>query len=181
MQEVEIKYIKGVYPVFCTFLNNSPSVLDDLKEKIIKYREKYPKPNSSNVKAWHSHWDTFKFSNCFDDINIQILNRCKEIISEYENPKTTIIRNMWVNMYDEGDYTLEHIHLPAPFSCCYYVDVEDNCSPINFPPDLQITPKNDMLLVFGGNLYHEVPPTRGKRILISINLQQGPNFNFTYS
>ena len=32
--------------------------------------------------------------------------------------------NFWAMMYEEGDYTLPHIHFPANFSAVYYIDVE---------------------------------------------------------
>ena len=81
-----------------------------------------------------------------------------------------ILHDMWVNIYEKGDHTVLHNHFPFDYSCCYYVDIEENSSPIMFPPGLEIFPKNDMLVVFPGNLYHEVLPTNAKRIVITMNL-----------
>ena len=171
MQEVEIYYVSGEYPVFTTFLNHSSEEIKSIKEKIIKYREENPKSNKSNVKAWHSHYKTHRLTNSFDKINLRILDRCNNIDKTFKKPQDELVlHDMWINMYEKGDYTVNHAHIGVKYSCCYYVDVEENCSPIKFPPKLEINPKNDMLVFFGASVYHEVPPTNGKRTLIAMNL-----------
>tara|TARA_Y100000004_G_C8846378_1_gene382759 strand:- start:88 stop:672 length:585 start_codon:yes stop_codon:yes gene_type:complete len=172
MQEVELYYIKKRYPVFVTYLNASKNDLKDINNNIIKYREDNPKSNDSNVKAWHSNYNTHEQTDSFDSINQKIVHECNEIINDFNDTKVRYeITNMWLNMYEKGDHTVNHCHnaLGSYYSCCYYTDVEENCSPIKFPPKLDIIPKNDMLIIFGGHVYHEVPPTSGKRTLISIN------------
>ena len=171
MQEVELYYIKENCPVFTTFLNHSSEEIESIKQKIIKYREEYPKSNKSNVKAWHSDYNTFERVDYFHDINLRILNECAQIINSFKKTKDGFrIRDMWANMYEKGDYTQEHRHFGCSYSCCFYVDVEENCSPIKFPPKLEIKPKNDMLVLFAGDTHHEVLPTGGKRTLIALNI-----------
>ena len=172
MQEVDVYYIKEKYPVFTTFLNNSSEELESIKEKIIKYRKENPESNYSNVKAWHSDYKTQEKTNIFDDINQQIVRECDTILTKFKNTKVEFfLHDMWVNIYEKGDYTLLHNHFPGDYSCCYYVDIEENSSPIKFPPKLEIFPKNDMLVVFPGNVFHEVLPTNGRRIMIAMNIQ----------
>ena len=171
MQEVDTYYVKGKYPVFTTFLNSSSEEIESTKEKIIEYRKENPKSNKSNVKSWHSDYNTHTLTDVFDDVVNRILNECDNIVNNFVNTKDSLVLyNMWLNIYEKGDYTVLHNHFPLKYSCCYYVDIEENSSPIIFPPKLKIFPKNDMLVIFPGNVYHEVPPTNERRILIAMNL-----------
>ena len=183
MQEVDVYHVKGKYPVFTTFLNQSSEEIRNIKERIIEYRKENPKSNKSNVKAWHSHYETYRHTNCFDDINGRIMCECDIILNKFNNTKQRLLLyNMWVNIYEKGDYTALHNHFPGDYSCCYYVDIEENSSPIKFPPKLEIFPKNDMLVIFPGNLFHEVLPTSGRRIVIAMNLdyrRRSVNFEYT--
>ena len=171
MQEVDVYYIKGKYPVFTTFLNQSSEEIKSIKEKIIKCREENPVSNKSNVKAWHSRYKTHELTRCFDEINQCIVSVCDVILNKFNDTKDKLIlHDMWVNIYEKGDRTVLHDHSPTDYSCCYYADIEENSSPIKFPPKLEIFPKNDMLVIFPGHLKHEVLPTNGRRILIAMNL-----------
>lgn len=191
MQEVNVHYIKGrniqEYPVFTVSLNYSPEEIRSIKETIIEYRKEYPKSNESNVKAWHSNYRTHELTRCFDDINQRIITECDIILNKFNNTENNLyLHDMWVNIYEKGDYTVLHNHFPGDYSCCYYVDIEENSSPIKFPPKLEIHPKNDMLVVFPANLYHEVLPTNGRRTCIAMNLNYPkllPNsqIKFSYS
>ena len=72
--------------------------------------------------------------------------------------------------YEEGNHAVRHNHWPATLSGVYYIDVEENSSPIIFENNFSIKPKNGMLLLFPSIVNHEVPPSKGKRIVASINL-----------
>ena len=76
MQEVDVRYIKGKYPVFTTFLNQSLEEIRSIKERIIQYRKENPVSNLSNVKSWHSDYQTHELTRCFDDINQRIIIEC---------------------------------------------------------------------------------------------------------
>ena len=187
MQEVDVYYIKGKYPVFTISLNHSPEEIRSIKERIIKYRKENSESNKSNVKAWHSHYRTHELTRCFDYINQRIIRECDIIVNKFNNTEDKLLlHDMWVSIYEKGDCTVLHNHYPGDYSCCYYVDIEENSSPIKFPPKLEIHPKNDMLVVFPANLYHEVLPTNGRRIMIAMNLnypKRPPNSptHFSYS
>ena len=171
MQEVDIYYVMGEYPVFTTFLNQSSEEIKSIKEKIIKHRSENPVSNKSNVKAWHSNYLTHEDTRCFDDVNRRIVSECDTILNNFHNTNDRLmLYNMWVNIYEKGDKTVLHNHFPSDISCCYYADIEENSSPIKFPPELEIFPKNDMLVIFPGNLHHEVLPTNGRRMVIAMNL-----------
>ena len=171
MQEVDVYYVRGKYPVFTTYLNLSAEKLNNIKERIFNYREENRKSNVSNVKAWHSDYDTHHKTDEFDSINQHIIDKCIAIDYNFNGIKQELqMFNMWVNIYEKGNFAILHNHHPGNYSCSYYVDVEEGCSPIKFPPDLEIIPKNDMLVLFKSNVYHEVPPTNGRRICIISNL-----------
>ena len=171
MQEVDVYYVEEKYPVFTVFLNHSLEEIRSIKERIIQYRKENPISNKSNVKAWHSPYRTHEHTICFDDINRRIVSECDNIANNFNNTNDRLIlHDMWVNIYEKGDKTVMHNHSPGDYSCCYYVDIEENSSPIMFPPKLEIHPKNDMLVIFPSNVNHEVLPTNGKRILIAMNL-----------
>lgn len=157
-------------PIFSKKLNLSQTEIDDIKEKIKNYRVRFPKSNISNVKAWHSDWNTDLIDNSFRDINFKIISECKKFISnQIKNDIEIEICNMWINIYEKGNFSREHNHHPFDISCCYYIDIEKNASPIEFP-HLKIIPENDLLIIFSGSLPHKIAPTNGKRTLITMNL-----------
>lgn len=171
MQEVEINYTKE--PVFTTFLNVSLSELNSIKEKIREYRKKFKRLNSdkTHLTAWRSSYNTNEFVDYFDSINSKIINKCVEILNDYYKTKNKLfLENMWVNIYEKGDFSEKHHHNLFDFSCCYYVDIEKDSSSVIFSSNLEIVPENDMLILFPSYLKHKIPPTIGKRYLISMNL-----------
>ena len=171
MKEINLYFVAKKYPIFAVDLDLPLDKRVELKQNIIKYRENNPESNKSNVKAWHSDWFTQK-NDVFKNISQRLVYECNKILQDFlKSDEELYCYNMWINMYEKDDYTVLHQHFPSDYSICYYVDVEENCSPIKFPPKLEITPKNDMLLIFDSNIFHEVPPTKGERTLISMNLK----------
>ena len=75
-------------------------------------------------------------------------------------------------MYEQGDYTKSHAHFPCPYVASYYVETSSDSAPIHFDGSqtLKIIPESGMLVVWPGTLYHSVPPTKGKRTVLAMNL-----------
>ena len=182
----EIKYtvhfIDDKYPIF-VIPNIFYAKINKLKEKIHEYRIK---SKSTNIKhkdiAYHT-LISYKLGyipnfyhetiDVIDKINDYILKICETIIKNFESDETNLkLSDMWVNFYEKGDYIKEHNHV-ADYSCCYYVDLDDDTSPIIFPP-ISVNPKNDMLILFDARIFHSVPTTTGKRINIAMNLNRCP-------
>ena len=152
-------------------LENYQELNNELKKIILEFRKKYPESDNSNVKAWHTHFDTH-----YKEPKFKILiDKIMDVIEEFIKIKCNLTPlNFWVMEYEKGDHALKHNHWPATLSGVYYIDVEENSSPIIFENNFVIKPKNGMLLLFPSIVNHEVPPSKGKRIVASINLLLTP-------
>ena len=149
-------------------LDNHQELNNKLKKIISDFRKEYPESDNSNVKAWHSHFDTHVKEPKFNILIDRVMDASKDFI----NIKCNLyLLNFWVMEYEKGNHTVKHNHWPATLSGIYYIDVEENSSPIIFENNFVIKPKNGMLLLFPSIVNHEVPPTKGKRIVASFNLQ----------
>ena len=147
------------------------------KKTCKQYRKSFPQSNNSNVHAWHSDYRTHETTDVFDPLIKLTIDTCNSISddvfkSPIRLPYHYTVDNLWVAMYEHNDYTIKHDHFPAIFSACYYVDVKDNCSPIIFGEndELSIQPENGMLLVWLGIIPHKVMPTKKKRTCICMNV-----------
>ncbi len=147
-----------------------------------EYRKSFPQSNTTNVHAWHSDYYTHKRTDSFKPVIDACLNACNDISSLYfralvANEWKYIIDHLWLAMYEQSDYTSIHAHFPSTFAACYYVDVEDDCSPITFGmnDELSIQPKNGMLLIWMGIIPHKVEPTNKKRTCICMNVSMKKN------
>ena len=148
-------------------LENYQELNNKLKKIILEFRKKYPESDNSNVKAWHTHFDTHKKEPKFNILLDKILKKSQEFLEVNFNLH---LLNFWVMEYEKGNHAIRHNHWPATLSGVYYIDVEENSSPIIFENNFTIEPKNGMLLLFPSMVYHEVPPSKGKRIVASFNL-----------
>ena len=163
-------------PVFSTVFDDHLEFNKYLKEVIIEHREKYPQSNISNVKSWHSAWNTHEIDSKFKPLTDRVESACRIVASEYYKiPLMNLfVRDLWAMMYEEGDYAKKHNHYPDLISAVYYVDVEPTSSPIIFENDhgksLTISPRNGMLLIWAATINHMVFPTDSKRMLVSMNL-----------
>ena len=153
---------------------------NDKLEKIIqKHRDVFNIGQSSNVKAWHSAYNTHRINPHFQPYIDTILQEIKDI-KKYDRTfcgfagfeSTLYLRDFWAIMYDTGDYTKSHAHFPCPYVASYYVKTSSDSAPIHFDGSqtLKIIPESGMLVVWPGTLYHSVPPTKGKRTVLAMNL-----------
>ena len=182
----EIQYVPKQMAVFTTILEDHVEFNKYLKQVILEHRQNNPETTKSNVKAWHSSWTTHQENPKFQPLVDRTLNACKFIAAGYyqcENIEYHVL-NMWAMMYEDTEWTKRHSHFPSDFACCYYVDVEPGCAPVIFESvqkdgvndnnqPLTIQPENGMLLIWPAMLHHEVPPTKGRRMCISMNIDKG--------
>ena len=192
MSTLEIQYVPKQMAVFTTILDDHVEFNKYLKQVILEHRQKFPETTKSNVKAWHSSWTTHQENPKFQPLIDRVLDACKFISAGYyecENIEYKVI-NMWAMMYEDTEWTKRHSHFPSDFSCCYYVDVEPGCAPVIFESvvkdgvndnnqPLTLQPQNGMLAIWPAILHHEVPPTKGRRMCISMNIDKGDTKSWT--
>ena len=186
MNQLEIQYVPKQMAVFSVILDNHVELNKYLKQVILEHRQKFPETTKSNVKAWHSSWTTHYENPRFRPLIDLTLDACKFISEVYyeQNDLELKVINFWAMMYEDTEWTKRHSHFPSDFACCYYVDVEPGCAPVIFESvqkdgvndnnqPLTIQPENGMLLIWPAMLHHEVPPTKGRRMCISMNIDKG--------
>jgi len=188
----EIQHVPKQMAVFTTILEDHVELNKYLKQVILKHRQNNPETTNSNVKAWHSSWITHQENPKFQPLVDLTLNACKFISAGYyecNNAEYAMI-NMWAMMYEDSEYTKRHSHVPSDYAAVYYVDVEPGCAPVIFESvvkdgvnnnnqPLTLQPQNGMLAIWPAILHHEVPPTKGKRMCVSMNIDKsgGSGYN----
>ena len=171
MIDIGVENVNSSVSIFYTNLQNYTY----LKTDVLNHRKKYPETNETNVKSsWTSSYYTHHETDKFNPLIEEVCSVCEFIsCSYYKLDSSYQPINMWAMMYEEGDFAIKHHHFPtSAFSCCYYIDVEDDCSPIIFEDETSSTPENGLLLVWPSILFHEIPPTKGKRMCISMNIDK---------
>ena len=186
MSTLNIQHVPKQLPVFTSILDNHVEFNKDLKEVILEHRQKHPEDVESNVKAWHSSWRTHEINPKFKPLIDITLNALEFITTGYFECKDIeyYVLNLWAMMYEDTEWTKRHSHFPSDFAACYYVDVEPGCAPVIFEnvvkdtvnddnKPLIIQPQNGMLAIWPAILHHAVPPTKGRRMCVSMNIEKG--------
>ena len=186
MSTLEIQYVPKQMAVFTTILDDHVEFNKYLKQVILEHRQKFPETTKSNVKAWHSSWTTHQENPKFQPLIDRVLDGCKFISAGYYECDDIEyhVLNMWAMMYEDSEWTKRHSHFPSDFAAVYYVDVEPGCAPVIFESvvndgvnnnnqPLTLQPQNGMLAIWPALLHHEVPPTKGRRMCISMNIDKG--------
>ena len=186
MSIFETQHVPKQMAVFTTILDDHVEMNKYLKQVILEHRQKFPETTKSNVKAWHSSWVTHVENPKFQPLIDRVLDACKFISAGYYEGGDIAfhVLNMWAMMYEDTEWTKRHAHFPSDFAVCYYVDVEPGGAPIIFESVLKdgvhnnnkpltIQPQNGMLAIWPAILHHEVPPTKGRRMCISMNIDKG--------
>ena len=140
----------------------------DVKGIIEDYRKQYPESSTSNVKAWHSEAKAHIQEPRFLPLIKEVEDFCYNL---NKFPAPLLLADFWCMQYEAGnnDHAIPHGHWPATFSCIYYADVGDGCSPLRFEDGTEIVPENGMLIAFDGQVVHEVPPTNAHRTCVAMN------------
>ena len=186
MNTLEIHHVPKQMAVFTTILEDHVEFNKYMKQVILEHRQKFPESIKSNVKAWHSSWTTHQENPKFQPLVDLTLNACKFISAGYfecDDIECKVI-NLWAMMYEDTEWTKKHSHFPSDFAAVYYVDVEPGSSPVIFESvikdgvndnnqPLTLQPQNGMLAIWPAILHHEVPPTKGRRMCISMNIDKG--------
>ena len=99
--------------IYQTILKDHIKINNYLKQSILEHRRKYPKSITSNVKAWHSDWQTHLKDSNFKPFSNLVTDAC-EYISTYDwnqNFWEFEVIDMWAMVYKESNYESEEIQL----------------------------------------------------------------------
>jgi len=145
---------------------------DTIVNHVYNFKEKYPISNTTNIHAWHSHYDTHHKTNDFDELITTIKNKIY-LIENFSRPTftlDTVLIDSWVAIYNKTEYTQIHAHHWFRWACVYYAKAEEDCAPIVFT-GVEIKPKTGMLLLFPGRTKHMVRKSTSdiERIIFAAN------------
>ena len=160
-------------PIFTTIPKDYQEVNDSLLPLIQQYRSEHSDSIETNVKCnWRSDWFIHE-DNRFNEFNKWILEACSFVCQYHLNTQVNFsIANEWLMVYEKGDYAIPHDHFPFCLSVIYYVDCDENAAPVVFENQLEVLPENGKLIIFPSSVSHEVKQTEGKRVVVSMNLNQ---------
>ena len=78
------------------------------------------------------------------------------------------LKDLWGQVYNEGDFQESHDHVPNHWSFVYYVNTPRGSSPLVFESSgKKFRPKAGQVIIFPAWLMHYVPPTTKNRISLS--------------
>ncbi len=168
--------------------------VDHVHKEIERITRESPdaRKGTTNVKAKMTKW------NMLEHIPFKIIsNKVQKTIEDFYHENTsldleTFMTTCWGSIYEKGNYSELHAHVPALYSWVYYVDVDDNAAPLHFPrkvlgklPDnlgsrddqedsgFYYKPKSGTGIIFPGWFEHQVPPHTGEkeRIIVVGNVE----------
>ena len=169
-------------PVFVCDLSPLTANLELARQAIDELRISHPLSPESNVKAtymspWRSHLVSDKFGPLMQVV-LQVSKEASKLLSANLDALNMemIVSECWGIIYEEASYTQPHNHFPSDFSCSIYLETHPDSSPIIFAGKYPLQPTPNMLVMFPGILTHEVPATKGRRVVVAMNLHKHATF-----
>jgi len=86
--------------------------------------------------------------------------------------KNLYVHDLWMAVYDKGDYTTPHTHRPSMFAFVYFVKAPPGSAPLVFHTSgKRVKAEEGKIIIFPGYLVHSVPKNKCKgRIVLSGNV-----------
>ena len=175
MREIELKpiIVPTILPIFQARIDPDGEECRLALQGLHEERAKGYASLESNVKAsFVSSWLSHKENDKFLPLVSLVTDCCHDVLKEFFSVRKPGLNincvNCWGAMYEPGDYTNVHHHVPFLFSACVYLDLEEGHSNILFD-DTEVLVERGSLLIFPGYLRHSVPPTTGKRVTVAMN------------
>lgn len=140
---------------------------DQLKRFALDLEQKESSTHSNNtIGGYHSSWKLFKDHS--DDIICELRDRISACVKKILK-RDGIIAHSWVNINRSGNSMKSHYHA-IKLVVCYYVTSNKNLGGefMITKTSLKIQPEAGMLLIFPGEMYHEVLPYEGNDVRVSI-------------
>jgi len=165
--------INTILPVFKgtidAYGHECQSALKGIEEE---FRKGYPSTESKVKSRFMSSWYSHKENVNFMPLVEVVTERCEHVLREFFIDEKIVVNvecvNCWGAVYEPGDYTLMHHHMPFLLSTCVYLRLDDNYSNIFFD-DTEMPVQEGDILIFPGYLRHRVPPTDGHRTVVAMN------------
>ena len=149
----------------------------DLKDNIISSLENHPDEmgRRTNVKATMTNYAWGTDNNKLNKLRIYFLNKIKKFFSIDPSFKRLTVSELWANIYNKGDCTINHTHGDHSNYCSfvYFLKSKWYYSPLIFTDSgKKIRPKEGRFVIFPSNIYHHVPVHRydNQRITLSGNV-----------
>lgn len=123
---------------------------------------------------YYVHHRNPKFAPIIEIVTDYVNEYQRQIFKAYANLG---VYNCWGALYEENDSCLSHDHFPAAVSTVLYLQIENRntVAPLVFTDsNYTINPYNGLLVMFPGVMNHFVPPTKSKRIVLSMNFSIVP-------
>jgi hypothetical protein len=136
----------------------------------------------TNVKATMTKWNMLEYRP-FE----LIAKKAAKTVEDWHTEKTdlelvTFMTTCWGSIYNRGDHSERHSHVPALYSWVYYVKVDENSAPIYFPnkPGFYYKPTSGTGIIFPGWLDHETPfhESDNERIIVVGNIEGTGSVNY---
>jgi len=126
--------------------------------------------HTSNVNAPMTDWKMHEKFETYKWISDRACEIANDLSKKMAKVKFKTI-DCWGVYYRDSDWTKRHSHWPCIYAFAYYLKVPKKPAPIIFPTaNYEYNPKVGDLVLFPGQIQHEVKPVEGERIMISGNL-----------
>jgi hypothetical protein len=171
LQKNSLSYTKDVNIYTTSFVDKN--INNRLIESIKTFGDSQQR--KTNAKAQMTDWNMNSYSG-FNELSGIIQPVASSILEQdnLHNIFSVEIIEMWGLIYNRGDKTLSHDHIPCYLSGTYYVQSNKNNAPLVFPElNYSISPHTGLLVIFPSNLKHEVPAelSNDERIVVAFNIQ----------
>jgi len=172
--QTSIKINKNDILIFNLKLDN-----DQIKEYMLDWKNIHKKSlGGSVIGGWHSPnilFDKIKKENKSEHSLLKLENIILNITNKIiKHPKIGL---SWGNISKKNCSNSNHVHRRTNLIACYYVNISENLggeliingilNNLRSKP-IRIKPKIGMLIIFSGNMYHQVSPYKGDDERISI-------------
>lgn len=183
--KIETEQVSTTLPIFKVDLRPLLQPHMDLAKKAIyELRKSHPNSPESNVFAsYMSPWKSHLLSKDFKPLCDSIITVAKlvahQVLSAHLETlgMDLIVSDCWGIIYENGSHTRRHNHFPAEFGCTIYLEADEEAAPIIFSGSHQVQPEVGTMVLFPGILNHEVPPNKGMRVVLALNLMKIPKAN----
>ena len=132
---------------------------ESIKKKILEGNFNFIR--NAIVDGWESNLRAERTVEPFYSEGIQLIKEWVINIIRNDYGRFDYNIDAWVAKYSQGDYAIEHDHIPYAFSYVYFVNTPKGSSPLVFSTSgKRIKAEEGKVIIFPGALRHHVPKNR---------------------